>query len=165
MNAFTVGQNTRMHDILNSSRSSLLNASAAVCNTVVPLALSVTSQTNISCNGGNDGSITVEAIGGSGTYTYTINGGSPQTNNTFSGLTAGNYLVEVNDGTDAVSTTVTLTEPPVLIPNIVSQIDIDCSGNNNGVIIAEAFGGTNNLGGYLFSLDGGNFSTNSIFTK
>ncbi len=168
MNAFTVGQNARMHVILNNSRSSLLGAAAIACNGQqgAGLTLTLANQTNISCNGGNDGSLTVTAAGGSGSYTYTINGGTSQSSNTFTDLITATYTVEVDDGAGIASINVTITEPPVLFPMINSQTNVDCFGNGNGVVIASASGGTNNTGnGYLFDMNGSGFTPNNIFTN
>ncbi|MEL7248513.1 MAG: S8 family serine peptidase [Bacteroidota bacterium] len=60
-----------------------------------PLALSF-SATAVSCQGGNDGTATVIASGGTGTYTYTWNNGANTAN--INGLSAGTYTVTVSDG-------------------------------------------------------------------
>ena len=55
-------------------------------------------------------------------------------------------------------------EPPVLVPSIDSQFDVTCFGNDDGLIIATAFGGTPAPGGsYLYSIDGINFTPNNVF--
>nr|WP_290927933.1 hypothetical protein [Haliscomenobacter sp.] len=46
---------------------------------------------------GNNGQIQVQAQGGLAPYTYAINGGSFQSNATFSGLRPGNYTLSVQD--------------------------------------------------------------------
>ncbi len=56
-----------------------------------------TTKTDVACNGGNNGSITVNATGGSGSTQYSINGGTYQSANVFSNLTAGTYDVLVKD--------------------------------------------------------------------
>ena len=60
--------------------------------------------TEVSCNGGNNGSITLSVSGGTGLYTYNWGGGitTPGRNN----ITAGNYTVTI---TDANSCTVSIT--------------------------------------------------------
>ncbi|MFK7773911.1 MAG: M43 family zinc metalloprotease [Saprospiraceae bacterium] len=165
MNAFTTGQGERMHEILNNSRSSLLGSAAIVCNAGVPLALELVGQTNIICNGGNDGTITILGSGGSGNYTYTINPGSSQSSNIFTGLAAGTYEVGVDDGSSIITMSVTLTEPTEVIPFISTQINVSCFGENDGSIIVDGAGGTNNGSGYTYSLNSSPFTNNNFFTN
>ncbi len=166
MNAFTTGQATRMNQILNNSRSSLLTAANTKCQSSgVPLTLSISSQTDVTCNGLNDGTITVNATGGSGTFTYSIDGGNGQNSNTFTGVAAGNHVIEVDDGSSTLSITVTITEPDVLFPIVTDQFDVSCFGENDAILTVSAVGGTNNTGpgGYQFSLDNGNYTPNTSF--
>lgn len=165
MNAFTTGQGVRMHDILNSSRSSLLGSAAIVCNSTAPLALQLVSQTNVTCNLGDDGSITVLGSGGSGTYTYNINGGTSQSSNIFTGLTASTYVVEVSDGSSTITMDVTIIEPTAIVPIVNAQMNVTCFGLNDGSLIIDGIGGTNNGSGYTYNIDGGIFSSNNIFTN
>jgi hypothetical protein len=64
------------------------------------------------CSGTNNGTITVSASGGSGSYEYSINNGSSwQNSNVFSGLAAGNYTIQTRarGGCTTVSQQLTLT--------------------------------------------------------
>lgn len=62
------------------------------------LQLAVTGTTNVTCNGGNDGSITVIASGATPPYMYSIDGATTwQSSGTFTGLAAGTYVVWVHD--------------------------------------------------------------------
>ncbi|GAB2539773.1 SprB repeat-containing protein [Rufibacter soli] len=71
-----------------------------------------TTQSNVSTNGGTNGSITATGSGGTGPYTYNLNGGAYQGSGTFSGLASGTYSVGVKDSTGATfSKSVTLTQP------------------------------------------------------
>jgi Right handed beta helix region/SprB repeat/Protein of unknown function (DUF1565) len=74
-----------------------------------PAALTITtSGTNASgCN--NLGTITATAGGGAGNYQYSINGGSYQSSNVFTGLYAGTYTVTVRDGNGCTTTAVSRT--------------------------------------------------------
>lgn len=111
-----------------------------------PTAISVatTSSSNISCFGGNNGTITVNATGGTGTLSYSWNTSPVQNTATASGLIAGSYTVNV---TDANNCTVTysdsLSEPSVLTSSISGQINA-CAGGNTGSATTTASGGTVN---------------------
>src|SRR5262249_49447436 len=89
------------------------NAPGSVTMPVVILGTTTTS-TNVSCNGGTNGSAAVNVTGGSGTYTYSWSP-SGGTGATASNLAAGTYSVDVS-ATDAcpVTATVTITQPALL---------------------------------------------------
>jgi hypothetical protein len=61
------------------------------------LSISTSSTTNISCNGGSTGSITVSGSGGTSPYTYKIGSGSYSSSATFSTLSAGTYTIGIQD--------------------------------------------------------------------
>ena len=87
----------------------------------------VTDQTNVTCNGGADGSATVEVNGGIPQYTYSWApyGGNQATAN---GLTAGTYTVTI---TDAIGLAITqefiITEPPVVVPPTAQTLQTICA--------------------------------------
>jgi len=70
----------------------------------------------ISCVGSTDGKITVTASGGTGTLSYSINGGAYVASNVFTGLGAGTHTLSVKDanGCTFAPASVTITAPPVL---------------------------------------------------
>jgi gliding motility-associated-like protein len=98
--------------------------------------------TNILCNGGNTGVITVNGNGGVGpVYTYAIGTGSYSTNNVFNGLAAGSYVIHVHDNAGCyLDTTVSLTQPAVLNAT-ASVTNVVCSGTNTGSVTVNATGG------------------------
>lgn len=101
--------------------------------------VSITSQTNILCNGGNNGSATASATGGTGTITYSWSGGAGS-NPTASNLSAGTYTVTATDGTGCSnSTTVTITQPAAIVVS-VSTTPATC-GNSDGTATVNASGG------------------------
>ncbi|MCB9333933.1 MAG: SprB repeat-containing protein [Lewinellaceae bacterium] len=123
-----------------------------------PAALAATvTLTQPTCNGTDDGVIDISASGGSGSFEYSIDGGSTwtaTTNNT--GLAPGNYGVQVRDanhtacvldkGTSALAY-------PVVLSATVTPTQPTCNGTNNGIIaITGAAGGS---GSYEYSIDGG----------
>ena len=122
----------------------------------------LSSQTNVNCNGGNDGEVTVSANGGTAGYTYSIDGGTFGANNTFSGLDAGNYTLTVQDANNCTSTTtVSITEPPVVALTPTGQTDVSCNGGADGTATVAGSGG---VPPYEYSIDGGAFSNTSSFT-
>ena len=99
---------------------------------------------NVSCNGGNNGSITQTAIGGTGLITYNIQPNN-QTNTTgvFNNLVANNYTITATDVNNCSQTTiVTITAPTQVVFNNPTTINVSCFGGNNGSITQTAIGGT-----------------------
>ena len=100
-------------------------------NNPCPAVTAASSQINVTCNGGSDGSATVVASGGTTfTYAWAPSGGS---NATASGLTAGNYTCTItNECGNSTTQTVTITETVSYQLN-ATVIQPTC-GNNNGCI-------------------------------
>jgi hypothetical protein len=96
--------------------------------------------THVTCNGGNNGSITVEGSGGQSPYSYDwSNGGSGPT---ISNLTAGSYLVTTTDanGCEVVSA-YTINQPAAMNIAINSTGQNLCSSDNNVDLTAVPTGG------------------------
>ncbi len=111
-----------------------------------PTALTAShTHTNVSCNGGNDGTITAVANGGTPGYTYTLTPNNV-TNNTggFASLTAGFYTITVMDANNCSTTIngIEITEPTALQIDSFEKTDIACFGQNTGRISITATGGT-----------------------
>ncbi len=104
-----------------------------------PAALSATvSLTMVTCNGANDGVITVSSpAGGYGNYQYSLNGMTWQGSGTFSGVAPATYNVSIRD---AVNTSCVMplgaymiTEPATLAA-VISSTNVTCYGGNDGTI-------------------------------
>ena len=107
------------------------------------------------CFNGTDGMITVNATGANLPLEFSLNGGTYQTNNTFSGLSANTYFVEVKDalGNVIVTNSVIINNPD----------EITASSNlvGNSVTI-DAMGGT---GALTYSIDGFAFQSSNVFSN
>jgi gliding motility-associated-like protein len=129
---------------------------------------------NISCNGENDGQISVTVTGGEPSYTYDWSGCddiAPNDPNSgiLTGLPAGIYCVDVTDTNGCLATTtITLSEPnPISATAVIDSVS--CNGNCDGVIDATPTGGsgsytnfnwlgTNEVGLLLDSLCAGEYT-------
>lgn len=73
---------------------------------------------NISCNGLNDGVLTVTTTGGTGPFSYSLNGGPLTASNDFDGLDVGSYTVTITDAEGCqTEASGSITEPAVLVIN------------------------------------------------
>ena len=121
---------------------------AAVVSDVVPVEISVVDITDVNtCYGDNTGQIAITAIGGSGVYEYSINGGADyQPEDTFKFLSARSYTLTVRDDDGCLSqdSVVTVNEPAeLLITNVNVTHASECNANTNtGIIEIVATGGT-----------------------
>jgi len=140
----------------------------------VPTAVSftITDQTNVSCNGGADGTITATLDPGMDNppYLYELYDSTglillagPQANNTFTGLSAADYVVLVRSARLCFDTeNVTISEPAPLSV-AASVTPFVCNPDNTpaqAVITALAAGGT---APYTYSIDGVNFTASNTF--
>lgn len=104
------------------------------------LVASITSTSNVSCNGGNNGSATVSASGGTPSYAYAWSSGSSSVS--ASNLSAGTYTIVVKDANGCSATaSVTITEPAPLSTTF-SPAPPSCNGMSNGSATASPTGGT-----------------------
>lgn len=99
---------------------------------------------NVSCEGEDNGSITVALSGGSGDYQYAI---SPNLNqfddqNTFEDLSAGTYEIIAQDSNGCFEyLQYTITEPTALVANATETHEV-CNGDADGTISLTISGGT-----------------------
>lgn len=138
------------------------------CNTTTTVVVSdtpgptasVTGSTNVSCFGGSDGTATVNVTGGTAPFTYAWSptGG---TNPTATGLSAGTYSVIVTDANGCqspVAFSPVITQPNPLV-NMVTAVDVNCNGGNDGSASVITFGGTP---GYTYTWMPGGSNGNTV---
>ncbi|TSJ45497.1 PKD domain-containing protein [Fluviicola chungangensis] len=131
------------------------------------LQVSEVSRTNVSCFGGTDGSLSVQGIGGYGTYSYSWNTNPVQNTETAVSLSAGNYMVTLTDQNGCTSNLNLIVTEPLPLANNFTIVQPSCNGFNDGSILASVSGGTTpygynwNTGGTGTSITGlvsGNYS-------
>ncbi|HEY0898125.1 MAG TPA: SprB repeat-containing protein, partial [Sphingobacteriaceae bacterium] len=108
------------------------------------------SSTDVRCFGGSDGTLTVSATGGTGPYSYTVNG-ITNTTGTFTGLPAGSYKVRITDQANGcfVQSTVVIGQPAAELTAVATPAK--CFGEPTGSVTVSASGGTP---GYTYTLNG-----------
>ncbi|MFH2141084.1 MAG: T9SS type A sorting domain-containing protein, partial [Bacteroidota bacterium] len=135
----------------------LCTATSSAFTITDPAVISIDSEasTDITCNGDNDGTITITASGGTGILSYDIGAGAQPTGD-FTDLIPGSYSVTVTDANACyvISSTFTITEPSAIVLT-ETHSDVTTCGGNDGSIDLTVAGGT---GGYTFEwTDSGTF--------
>lgn len=117
-------------------------------------------KTNVTCFGGNNGSITVTASGETSPYTYKLNSGSYSSNNVFNGLNVGSYTIWAKSSNNVeISEVVQITQPTELTFTYVVTNPTTVGGN--GTITVTSSGGTPS---YTYQLNSGTFGSNNVLT-
>lgn len=120
-------------------------------------------KTNNNCNADTTGLINVTAIGGTGPYQYSNDGGITfQLGNLFDSLLAGTYSVVVKDIGNCTTgaQSFTITDPAAIVTSF-SSTNVLCNTGSSGSISASAIGG---VGPFSYSNNGGSaFQPSSVF--
>jgi gliding motility-associated-like protein len=114
-----------------------------------PLPLTATvASTDVHCHGGNDGTITVTATGGTGAYSYTWSPtGGP--GSSYTTAVAGTYSITVKDANlCSVVVGATITEPVSALSVTAVVTPMTCNNANNGSILVQVSGGS---GAYTYA--------------
>ncbi|MCE9540798.1 MAG: gliding motility-associated C-terminal domain-containing protein, partial [Bacteroidetes bacterium] len=106
-----------------------------------PIFITIT-KNPVSCFGGNDGTATAIASGGTSGYTYQwLPGGT--TGTSITNLSATTYTIQVTDTNSCVKTEpFTISEPSATLSASLSFTPVSCFGGNNGSVSATAASGT-----------------------
>jgi gliding motility-associated-like protein len=106
-----------------------------------PLNVTLASFSNVSCFGGNNGSISVGVTGGNSPYFFAWSNGSSSQN--LSNAVAGTYTLVVTDANSCNDTlTQVITEPAQLTASAVATGTIACNGGTTGIDLTVAGGTT-----------------------
>jgi gliding motility-associated-like protein len=116
-------------------------ASATISSPAV-LSASPGTLTDVTCNGSCDGSVTISAVGGTGTYSYSWPSFPAQSGSSISGICEGVYQCVVSDAngcTASLSFTIAA-PPPFLLDSIVSTTPCNGGSTNLQVIAGNIAG-------------------------
>ncbi|URM37843.1 T9SS type B sorting domain-containing protein [Flavobacterium anhuiense] len=130
----------------------------------LPNTVFTTAQTDVSCNSGTDGTITVNVTSGVGPYEYQLDGGAFQASNVFTGLSAGNsYIITVRDAKSCLfpSTAITINEPAALSATSAITTALVCNTGNVPSKAVVTVTGVDGTSPYLYSFDNGTTYTSA----
>jgi gliding motility-associated-like protein len=153
----------------NTPACSVTTNTVTVNPTAIPTLSHV--ETSVSCFNGNDGTLTVEGIGGRLAYTYTLTGAFANTTGDstgkYTGLRAGSYMVTATDSKNCASVPVaiTITQPAELTATHAIPVNTTCSVAT--VITVTGHDGTatgTGVGGYYYNFNNKGYDTNNTFT-
>jgi gliding motility-associated-like protein len=156
----TIDPGPFQYDVQNSNGCPFEKSNQISLDPAAPLviALDLTNAT-INCAGEATGIIRSEAFGGIGNYVYTLlnsdtppfpSGGnvvrSAQASGIFRDLGPGTYWVYAQSGgCTAISTPITIVDPPPLVLDYIEAVPVSCNGDVDGQLIIEASGGTGTI--------------------
>ncbi|MFN3785098.1 MAG: hypothetical protein ACK4R6_14365 [Spirosomataceae bacterium] len=164
-------QSNHVFDGLSAGNYSIKVRDASGCETTksvnisenTALNFSLNTKSNTNCVGENNGSITLNGSGGTGTLQYGINNANYQNSNTFSGLGAGTYTFWLKDAAGCTKTIIeTIGTKSTLSAFVSTSQNVSCFGGNNGSITITSDGSPS--GTIQYSIDGTNFVSGNIFT-
>lgn len=122
-----------------------------------PITLSAVALNPPFCNIATNGSITINATGGTGPYQYAINTSLYTTNNTFTNLIQGSYTLHIQDFNGCTADTVIqLNASPYMTFTNLSVQNVSCKFGNDGSITLGVTGGFNPYQYTINSIPNGN---------
>jgi gliding motility-associated-like protein len=117
--------------------------------------------TAVSCNGGTNGTIAINAAGGASPYEYSIDAGvTYQTANSFLAA-AGSFTIRTRDANGCTKDTTVIVTQPTAITGTVTTSNASCTNATSGQITVTASGGT---GALTYSTNGNSFQASGSFT-
>jgi hypothetical protein len=173
------GSNLRSSQVFNFESTSSYNVTIRTTDSIgsffdkqftiiitnVTITVNASATTNVTCNGGSNGVITVSGVvGGTANYTYSKDGTNYQSSNVFSSLTVGSYTIYAKDSFNEVgSTSVSVTQPAVVTVSTSSVTYTTCYDGSNGSVTLSASGGSGT--GYQFRRNSGSWQSSATFSS
>ena len=149
------------YTVLATDANGCTNNTVLIVTQPTPVVWGLTSSSNVSCNGGSNGAININASGGSGQLSYTLfPSATTTTNGIFSALNAGAYTIQASDANGCtISSFVSITQPgPLVIDSITNSVPTCLPGS----LAVFASGGS---APYSFSSNGSSFVSNNTFAN
>ncbi len=117
--------------------------------------LGLDAKTDVICNGGNEGNITITANGGTAPFIYNWSNGELSQN--IDNLTAGTYTVTATDAHGCSNTLTVVIDEPTVLSATIEVINATCFGDQDGGSMATVNGG---VAPYTFNWSNGGDTEN-----
>jgi len=170
---FSVGAGVYQYYVIDANGCEANISNQISVDAIPPLTIAIDdSAAIINCAGESSAIIIANVTGGLGDYSYelfddaalTNSIAGPQTNNSFSGLSAGNYFIRVtSQDCIAVEAVSPIAEPVPLQVDSQEFTDISCAGEEDGTITVNVSGGTGQIL-YALSPNLNRFDVENTFT-
>jgi gliding motility-associated-like protein len=147
--------------ITDGNGCELVSSEYVITQPASALNVTVSSVTPVSCHGGNDGGIAINAAGGTPGYSFSW-AHTPVNTNVLDNLSAGSYQVTVTDsrGCEVEQAGIEVVEPTPINITIVSITNETIAGNDGSIFINVS--GGNGGYTYLWNGPGGPYSTEDL---
>lgn len=137
--AVALGAGTYTVNIIDANGCVIVDSATVGTNTQI--VLTTDTVRNVTCNGVANGFVNISLAGGNLPYTYNWSHG-PITEDV-ANLAPGQYSVTVYDRDSCfVVGTYNITEPPLLVTQIIDTINLSCNAGSDGTITTITTGGT-----------------------
>jgi hypothetical protein len=141
---------------VESGDATILGSKSTVLTPAVAPVTANTTQTNVTCNGGTNGTATVSPSGGNGSFSYLWS--NSQSTATATNLSAGAYTCTVTSGSSSTTVNVTITQPTAIIGNVTTGT-ISCT-QSIAICSVSASGGS---GSYTYQWTNGQTGTTASY--
>jgi hypothetical protein len=132
----------------------------AIYTVTQPTVLSTkTTFTNVTCNGGNNGSLTILGVGGTAPYSYSWDTNPARFTSTIGNLTAGAYTVYITDSKGCTKSKKATIFQPTQIVASKTITPVTCRNEDDGAVTLTVSGGT---APYSYSWNTGSTSSSII---
>lgn len=122
-----------------------------------PPVASISVTSDLCFDTGDNATIVVDVTSGEAPFEFSINGGPFVSNNTFSNLTPGSYIITIRDAFGCVTTLPAVIIAPQLLVNAQLTKGLDCTISPDAIITGNIIGGTAPYS-YAVSIDGAPFN-------
>jgi len=140
--ATATGLAAGVYNVIVTDANGCVNADVVIIGQTGNLSCSISSTTNVTCNGYQDGSATVVVNGGTPPYSYNWNTAPFQSTATATGLGAGVYTVTITDASGCSTSCIAVINEPMPLALNINKVDNNCYGAATGHATANVSGGT-----------------------